>query len=209
MNASGILAAVKTTLTTKFRMTKEMIEAHTSEIVEVTVWVEKTQFKIYGVYSPPNNKNLNLDILNTMNDTIIVGDINTASITWGYGYQNHPGKTNEEYLNSNSLTLLYDPGESKTLIHYSGSTTNPDLLIDDNCKWIIIGDPGSGHRMTKTSLKLKTSNPTPSKQVMWNFKKANWSEFSMKVDNQLGDTYDNDSPYILSIKLCDAIKKNI
>jgi metal-sulfur cluster biosynthetic enzyme len=43
------LAAVKTTLTTKFCMTKEMNEAHTSEIGEVTVWVEKTQFKIYGV----------------------------------------------------------------------------------------------------------------------------------------------------------------
>jgi len=143
-------------------MTKEMNEADTSEIVEVTGWAEKTQFKIYGVNSPPN-KNLNLDILKTMNDTIIVGDINEASITWGYNYQNHPGKTIEDYLNSNSLTLLYGPHESKTLIHYSGSTTNPDLVIADNCKWIIIGDPGSGHRMTKTPLKLKTSNPTPSK----------------------------------------------
>jgi len=147
-------------------MIKEMNEASTSEIAEVTVWAEKTQFKIYGAYSPPNNKNLNLDILNTMNDTIIVGDINAASITWEYSYQNHPGKTIEEYLNSNSLTLLYDPGESKTFIHYSGNTTNPDLVIADNCKWIIIGVPGSGHRMTKTSLKLKTSNPTPSKCIM-------------------------------------------
>jgi len=148
-------------------MTKEMNEADTSEIIEVTGWAEETQFKIYGVYSPPKNKNLNLDILKTMNNTIIVGDINAASITWGYNYQNHPGKTIEKHLNSNSLTLLYDPGESKTLIHYSGSTINPDLVTADNCKWIIIGDPGSGQRMTKTSLKLKTSNPTPSKQVMW------------------------------------------
>jgi hypothetical protein len=142
-----------------------------------------------------------------MNDTVIVGDINAAFITCGHGYQNHPGKTNEEYLNSKSLTLLYNPGESKTLIHYSGSTINPDLVIADNCKWIMIGDPGSGHRMTKTSLKLKTSNPTPSKQIIWNFKKANWPEFSMKIDDKLGDTDDNNSPYILSIKLCDAIKK--
>jgi hypothetical protein len=173
-------------------MTKETNEAHTSEIVEITVWVEKTQFKIYGVYSPPKNNNLNLDILNTMNDTVIVGDINAASTTWGYSYQNHPGKINEEYLNSKSLTLLYYPGESKTLIHYSESTTNPDLVIADNFKWIMIGDPGSGYCMTKTSLKLKTSNPTPSKQIMWNFKKANWPEFSMKIDDQLGDTDDTE-----------------
>ena len=32
---------------------------------------------------------------------------------------------------------------------------------------------------------------------MRNFKKANWPEFSMKVDDQLGDTDDNDSPYII------------
>jgi hypothetical protein len=43
---------------------------------------------------------------------------------------------------------------------------------------------------------------------MWNFKKANWPEFSTKLDDQLGDTDDNDSPYILSTKLCDAMRKN-
>ena len=41
---------------------------------------------------------------------LIVGDFSTASINWGYSYQNHLGKT-VEYLNSNSHTLLYDPGE--------------------------------------------------------------------------------------------------
>jgi len=49
--------------------------------------------------------------------------------------------------------------------------------------------------MTKTSLKLQTSNPTPSKRVMWNFKKAIWPEFSKKVDDLVGDG-DDDSPYI-------------
>jgi len=43
---------------------------------------------------------------------------------------------------------------------------------------------------------------------MWNFKQTNWPEFSTKVDNQLPDTDDNDSPYMLSIKLCDATRKN-
>jgi len=39
-------------------MTNVMNEVDTSEIIEVTVWMEKTQFKIHGVYSPPKNKNL-------------------------------------------------------------------------------------------------------------------------------------------------------
>jgi len=125
--ASGILAAVKITLTSIFHITKALNEADTSEI-KVTVWVEKIQLKIYGVYSPPNNKNLNLDILNILNNTIIVGDFNAASTTWGYCYQNRPGNTVEEYLNSNSHTLLYDPGESETFIHLR-NTTNFDLVI--------------------------------------------------------------------------------
>jgi hypothetical protein len=51
-----------------------------------SVWVEKTQFKMYGVYSPPNNKNMNLDFLNVTNNTIIVGDFHAASATWGCSY---------------------------------------------------------------------------------------------------------------------------
>ena len=183
-----------------------------SEIVKVTVWVVKTQFKIYGVYSPPNN-NLNHDILNITNNMITVGDFNAKSKTWGYSYQTHLRKTVKKYLHNSSLTLLYDPGVSKTFIHYSGSTTNPYLVmvstnIADQCKRIITGDPGSGHCMTQTSLKLKTPYPTPSKQVMWNFRKANWSDFSKQVDDLRGDTIVNDSPYTLVTELCVTMKKS-
>jgi hypothetical protein len=40
---------------------------------------------------------------------------------------------------------------------------------------------------------------------MWNFKKANWPEFSKEVDDLVGDKDDNDLPYMLVTKLCDAI----
>jgi len=53
-----------------------MNEADMSEILEVTVWVEKIQF----------NKNMNLDIFNVTNNTIIVGDFHAASTTWGCSY---------------------------------------------------------------------------------------------------------------------------
>jgi hypothetical protein len=72
-----------------------MNDADMSEIVEVTVLVEKTQLKIYGVYCPPSNKNLNLGALKIMNNTIILGVCSAASTTWGYSYQNHLGKTVE------------------------------------------------------------------------------------------------------------------
>jgi hypothetical protein len=78
-----------------FHITKEINEADMSETVEVTVWVEKPQLKIYGVYCPPNNKNLNLGTLHIRNDMIILGVCSAASTTWGNSYQNHLGKTVE------------------------------------------------------------------------------------------------------------------
>jgi ribosomal 50S subunit-recycling heat shock protein len=50
--ASGILSAGKTTLTSKFHITKETNAVDMSEIVVVTVWVQKTQLK-YMVYTAP------------------------------------------------------------------------------------------------------------------------------------------------------------
>lgn len=39
----------------------------TSEITKITVWKNYKKFKVYGIYSPPNNNNLNLDIIENDN----------------------------------------------------------------------------------------------------------------------------------------------
>ena len=210
--ASGILAAVKTKLTTRFQKIKEMQETDTSEIIEITVWTDKNKIKIYGIYSPPNNKNLNLDILNITNNTIIVGDLNAASPAWGYNYKNRVGKLVEDYINSNSLKVLYDPEQPKSFIHHSGSTTNPDIVIVsthivDQCKKKLIGDPGCGHRMIKTSLKLERGKPNIGNQIRWNLKKANWHAFKQKVEELLEDI-NTDSPYAAVSKFNEALKKS-
>ena len=41
---------------------------------------------------------------------------------------------------------------------------------------------------------------------MWNFKKANWPEFSKEVDDLVRDKDDNDSPYMLVTKLCSVMQ---
>jgi hypothetical protein len=64
----------------------------TAEIVEINVWKHNHHTRIYGRYSPPNNKGLNLDILDLTNNTVIVGDFNAASPNCGYTYNNTPGK---------------------------------------------------------------------------------------------------------------------
>jgi hypothetical protein len=56
----------------------------TAEIVKINVWKHNHHTRIYGIYSPPNNKCLNLDILDlTNNNTVIVGDVNPVTPNWG------------------------------------------------------------------------------------------------------------------------------
>lgn len=60
------------------------------------------------------------------------------------------------------MELLYNPEDKKTLLHYSGNSTSPDLtmvssdLYDDSQK-TVLEELGSDHRPTLPSVKLKAS----------------------------------------------------
>ena len=99
-----------------------MNEQDTSEIVEINVWKHNHHTKIYDIYSPPNNKRLNLVILDpTHNNTVNLGDFNAASPDWSYGYTNAPGKVVEEFLASNMIEILYNQQDPPTYLHYNGN----------------------------------------------------------------------------------------
>jgi len=92
-----------------------------------------------------------LDTLDITPATVVIGDFNAASPSWGYNYYNHAGRTIEEFLNSQKLELLYNPEDKKTFLHYSGSTTSPDLTmvssdIYENSQKAVLEDLGSSHR---------------------------------------------------------------
>jgi hypothetical protein len=106
-----------------------MNDHDTAEIVKLLIWKENKKFTIYGVYSPPGNKNLLLDTLEITSSIVVIGDFNAASPGWGYNYYNYDGRTIEEFLNSQKLELLYNPADRKTFLHHTGSTTNPDLAV--------------------------------------------------------------------------------
>jgi hypothetical protein len=74
-------------------MWKELsITSFASEIIEIIVWINNKKLKIYGLYSPPRNKNLYLEKVEIQQNTIIIGDFNAASPKWGYNYYNEAGK---------------------------------------------------------------------------------------------------------------------
>jgi hypothetical protein len=108
---------------------------------------------------PPRNKNINLEKIKIQQNTIIIGDFNAASPKWGYNYYNEAGKIVEEYLNSNNVELVYKRTDTPTFLHYSGSTTNPDLALvsadlKDSTDKEVIEDPRSGHRPVTLNINL-------------------------------------------------------
>jgi len=114
--ASGMLVTVRNNLKSQFKIIKEMNVHDTAEIVKITIWKENKKFTIYGIYSPPGNKNLRLDTLDITSATVVIGDFNAASPNWGYTYYNQAGRIVEEYLNSQKLQLLYNPEDKKNIL---------------------------------------------------------------------------------------------
>lgn len=116
--------AVRNKFTWSFEVTNKNHD--TTGIVAVNVWNEKTHFKIQRIYSPPDNKNLNLDLLIPNRKTIFVGDFNPASSSWGYTYQNQVGLIVKDFVDSKAMFIAYEKHDPNTFIHSSG---NSDLTM--------------------------------------------------------------------------------
>ncbi|GFS73697.1 hypothetical protein NPIL_379881 [Nephila pilipes] len=168
-----------------------------AEILAINVWMEKPQFRVYGIYSPPNNKYLNLDIFNFTRNTFILGDFYAASPNWGYKNRNQMGQTVKDFTDSNTM---YDPEDPNTFIHCSGSLINPDLTlvttnIVDQCIKTDIGDPGSGHRITNLIVELKTMLKRDSIKIKWTFENTKWKIFTDFMENSVKEIPNNFTHY--------------
>lgn len=58
-----------------------------------------------------------------------MGDLNGHSPRWGYTNNNKVGKIIEDFIDSNTMEILYRDEDPKTFIHYSGQSSNPDIAI--------------------------------------------------------------------------------
>ena len=97
--ASGILAGIKSMLTVDFHIVKNMESSFDkSEVFEINVWKIQRRFKIFVIYSPPNNKP-DFSFFNSSSNTIFLGDFNAHSPAWGYNKSNEAGKSVEDLLN--------------------------------------------------------------------------------------------------------------
>ena len=179
--ASGILVTVRNNLKSEFKIIKEMNDHDTAEIVKI--FGKKTRNAPYTAYTALPAIKTYAWIPSTA--TVVIGDFNAASPSRSYNYYNHAESTVEEFFNSQKLELLYNPEVKKTFLHYSGSTTNPDLAmvssdIYENSQKAALEDLGSGYRAVLVPILLKVSTNKPNTQVMWKFEKQTGLNFKNK-----------------------------
>jgi ribonuclease HI len=190
--ASGILVGIHNSLTSFFKEVKVMGNTNDkSEVVEVNVWKNCFKFKIYSVYSPPMNRP-EFNYFNFSNKTIIIGDFNAHFRTVGYADVNHAGKAVEDIIHTTNMELIFKDNDTPSYLHYNGTTSNPDLLlvssdITQRTTKSMIEDPGTGHRMMIVEVDLNKcgSNNRQKLKASWNFKKANWDNFSNILEKRM------------------------
>ncbi|VDN97294.1 unnamed protein product [Rodentolepis nana] len=120
------------------------------EIIRLNVRKCQNHFEIYAVYNPPQNSP-NFNLLNISHKTVVLGDFNAHSTRWGSKNIKIAGKEIVDFLNSNSLELIYSNEEPATYLYYNGTRTTPDLHlastdISEHTHSKIIDDPGSDHK---------------------------------------------------------------
>ena len=186
-----------------------------THVQKVTLWKEGKKFTLFNVYSPPNSICSIPDLNETMyRNTIIAGDFNGHSPLWGYGDSNATGKYIEEINESTNLIIQQDKNSTPTLLHKaSKSLSRPDLTLvssDLDVHCTVLPDVGSDHRPILTNV-LQASTQPQSQRLRWNFKKANWKDFTQsseeefqKIDLEKEDSIDQIENKVTSIILQSA-----
>ena len=160
------------------------------QAVAVSLSLQKT-ITICTIYIPPSYS-LGGDELDKLVEQlpspyILLGDLNAHNISWGNSDTNSKGKKVEKFIADNDLCLWNDG--SPTYIHPATgcvsaidlSICSPSLFIDFD--WEVHDDLcGSDHFPTFLHY---NGRATASYIPRWNFKKADWSEFSRICEMEL------------------------
>ena len=164
-------------------------------IQKSVIWHSERRYTILNVYNPPRN---DLHVQNSLTEsiylnTIIAGDFNSHSPTWGYKDLDKNGKVVEDLLDSSNLFLVQNAQSRPTLLHKAfGTLHRPDLTILSsdlqNKNQIKVSDDigKSDHRPIIITISTPCKRKFP-QRTQWNFKKAPWELFKATSDKLLID----------------------
>lgn len=123
---------------------------------------------------------------------IYAGDFNSHHCEWGYSSDDENGESVVSWASNSELCLVHDAKDRRTFHSKAHNTeSNPDLCFvsaDSEgiplhvTRTVLPGFPNSQHRPVifevGMSIPIISSVPRP----RWNFRKANWNDFSSMLD---------------------------
>ena len=155
--------------------------------------VKVAELTIVNLYKPPNIGWPNAVLPTFQHPCIYAGDFNSHHSQWGYNTDDENGTNLSKWAEDNNLFLIYDAKDASTF--YSARWNrgySPDLsfcscdssLVPIPARRKVLGTfPHSQHRPVVVSLGIQIpliqSYPLP----RWNFGKANWGEFTKRLDD--------------------------
>ena len=159
-------------------------------IQKAEVWHSGCKYVIYNLYNPPSN---HLNLTPTFGDsqfskTVIAGDFNGHSPSWGYSDTNPTGKFIETFCNTSNFFRVQDSGTPPTHFHRVHKTFfRPDLTLISadlmhKAQTKVTDGVGSSDHFP-TVITIEASCPRKYERwTRWNFKKANWGEYKLTSD---------------------------
>ena len=123
--------------------------------------------------------------------TVYTGDFNSHSTEWGYRVSDKAGDQLSQWANDNNFHLLYDQKKIGTFhsVHWKKGYS-PDLCFvtcDDEhqplptTRTIEPHLPNSQHRPSIITIGLDIPTISSMPKPRWNFRKANWLEFTKSI----------------------------
>ncbi|KAL4153463.1 hypothetical protein QTP88_001296 [Uroleucon formosanum] len=150
--------------------------------------------KIFNVYKPPSRNWSTMVLPTCQHPVIYIGDFNSHSTDWGYSTENEDGEALSNWAALNHLKLIY--GAKQGALSYPVEILGPF--------------PRSQH--LPVIVEVGISIPIIDKPFMprWNLRKANWTEYTKYIDENINQIKPIPENYIRFIKLIKtAARKSI
>ena len=159
------------------------------------IWHTGCKYVVYNLYNPPRNQmNLTPHFGDSQfSRTVIAGDFNGQSPSWGYANENPTGKFIETFCNTTNLFRMQDGGTPPTLFHRVHKTlSRPDLTLVSADLMQMISTKVTDGIGTSDHFPIVINIETPGKKkfnkwTRWNFKKAPWDKYKATADRLLSE----------------------
>ena len=160
-----------------------------TEVLGTNLMFEGNPLSIYNLYSPPP-KTLHLHAVQPEEErSIIMGDFNSHSPSWGYPDLDPKGDEVEDWIITNQMVLINRPDKPHTYYTRAWRTTScPDIAIatDDVAKitkrHVEQQLGGSDHKPVLLFIKQDLRQAGRKLCPSWNYKRTNWWEFRKKAN---------------------------